>query len=566
MLSDPKKHDEGECARFTAISCPSIEIVEHVIVRLILTSSRNFVALSLAVLCAVVSCRNLIGLDGYSVADDGAGNGAGNGNGAGTGNSGGSSVEGGDAGVEPGEGGTSGAPDDNGGAAGASGSSESGGSSGTSGSGGQSGSAGTSGSAGSSGSAGGGGGPAVCPGGCDDSNDCTTDSCVLGSCAHDALPLDTACGVARTCDAQSYCVRCRDTAAGLAQDFGCSPSAPVCVGTGLDAVCGGCTVAADCNDGNECTTETCSAGKCVFATVAAGSACTAGVCNGTASMEKCVACADTAAGATQDAGCTSAKRVCDPSGTPTCYECLSGADCASDSVSCTVETCTNHVCSHVATDSQCAASTDVCKPNKCDAAQGCKQVDISAQTTLIDADTVGNGSFELGTEPATGWNEDGKYWITRDCGTTTGCTPGSNNGKIKASAGRALAWMGGVNDAGIGDLSKTLLLPAGARSLRIRADLNFQTVNKTVMNRDYFELRLMDAAYVQIGSPLLSLSNTDAVTGSTHPWTFDGVDKTVDVSAYAGKVVTISFWTSCDTAYITDFYLDNVRVTATVCQ
>ena len=66
-------------------------------------------------------------------------------------------------------------------------------------------------------------GPAACPGGCDDTNDCTTDRCVLGSCAHDALPVGTACGVARTCDAQSLCVRCRDTAAGIAQDVGCSP-------------------------------------------------------------------------------------------------------------------------------------------------------------------------------------------------------------------------------------------------------------------------------------------------------------------------------------------------------
>ncbi|HEY0468674.1 MAG TPA: hypothetical protein VGC79_30980, partial [Polyangiaceae bacterium] len=294
----------------------------------------------------------------------------------------------------------------------------------------------------------------------------------------------------------------------------------------------------DCNDGNECTADACTAGKCTFSTLAAGSQCATGVCNGTASTEKCVACVDTGAGATQDPGCTPAKPVCDASGsTPTCYECLTGSDCATDNLVCTAETCTNHVCSHV---------------------------DITSQKTLIDADTIGNGSFELGTQPATGWAEDGKYWITKDCG-ATGCTPGSNSGKTKANPGKVLAWLGGILDAGVGDLSQTLVLPAGAQALRIKADTNFQTSNKTTANKDYFQVRLMDASYVQIGSPLLSKSNLDAVTGNTHPWVPDGVDVTVDVSAHAGKVVSISFWSSSDMALITDFFLDNVRVTATIC-
>lgn len=293
----------------------------------------------------------------------------------------------------------------------------------------------------------------------------------------------------------------------------------------------------DCNDGNECTTEACTGGKCVFGTVPAGNACSTGVCNGSASSEKCAACVDNAAGSTQDAGCTSGKPVCDASGTPTCYECLNDSDCATDNEPCTAERCTNHVCSHV---------------------------DISTQTTLVDA-SVGNGSFELGSKPATGWAEDGEYWITQDCG-TAGCTPGSNTGLTKASAGKSLAWLGGILDAGIGDLSKTLVLPAGATKLRILADTNFQTQSQVATNKDSFQVRLMDADYIQIGSPLLTKTNADAQTGSTHPWTANGVDVTAAVSAHAGKVVSVSFWSSCDTASVTDFYVDNVRIAVTTCQ
>jgi len=244
---------------------------------------------------------------------------------------------------------------------------------------------------------------------------------------------------------------------------------------------------------------------------------------------------------------------------------MSSADCATDNVSCTVETCTGHVCSHVASDASCNASGDVCKPNKCDAVLSCKQVDISSQSILIDAATVGNGSFELGKKPATGWSEDGPYWIAKDCG-TTGCQPGSNSALTKASVGKSLAWLGGVLDAGVGDLSQALMLPTGTRTLHIQADTNFQTQSTAAENEDSFEVRLMDADYVQIGAPLLSKSSADAQTGTTHPWTLNGVDVTVDASAHAGKVVSLSFWSSCDTASITDFFVDNVRVTATVCK
>jgi hypothetical protein len=558
--------------------------------------------LALTSVCLAAGCENLIGLSEYSVAEGGgqnsaagALNSAGGGAAAGrpavveagavgvsAGASGNDELAGsggeltGSAGLTGGGGstgsaglsGTSGATGSSG-ASGAAGSTGSGGSGGSAGS---SGSSGRSGSAGSSGSSGSGGGPVGCLQGCDDSNDCTDDSCVASQCVHQPLGLGVACNIGRTCDAQNLCVRCRDTAPGTGRDTGCLPAAPVCLGTGLDATCGGCATAADCSDGNECTTEACQTGQCVITPVAAGQACTGGVCNGLANSEKCVACADTAAGAGQDAGCSSSLPVCDSSATPACRACVQAADCASDNVSCTVETCSNHVCSHVATDSQCAPSGDVCKPNKCDLTLGCKQVDVTSLVALITADAAnGNGSFEAGMPattmpahprgPATGWSEGGVNWITNDCANSA-C-----NGTV-ASAGTVLAWFGGDANAGVQDLRHLLSLLGGTTKLHIQADTNLQTASRAGTNHDLFQVRLLDSSNTQIGATLFSKSNADAQIGPSFAWTPNGIDLTVDVSAYAGKDVFLSFWSSNDTNMntISNFFVDNVRVTATVCK
>jgi len=532
-----------------------------------LGSSRIFIGLSFGCACIVAGCGNLIGLGDYSVADATAGN---SGAGAG-GNIGRSGANGGSAGQDLGEGGTSGASDDNA-AAGASGAAE------TAGAAGDGGSAGASGSAGNGASAGVGGAPASCPAGCDDSNDCTIDRCVSGACVNEPLAVGAACGVARSCDDQAVCVRCRDTAAGTAQDFGCSSTAPICLGTGLDAACAGCTTATDCNDGNECTSEACSAGKCVFAPVAAGSACSGGVCNGTSSAEKCVACANTASGSAQDAGCTSANPVCDASGTPTCYQCLTNTDCATDNVSCTVETCSNHLCSHVATDSLCSSSNDVCKPNKCNVTLDCKQVDISLSKPVIGlGSSQGNGGFEAQSgSSAAGWADVGGYIMIYNCA-SSGTPPGpgcpSSNGTTytHSTGGDYLAWLGGTKGATVTGIDHLIVLPPGSVKLQVVADINFQTKSTSTSNKDYIEVRLLKSDKGQVGSALYAASNANAQTGSARAWTKDvALGPAVDVSAYAaahpGEDSYVSFWSSVDSSNTTDFFIDNVRVTATVCQ
>ena len=521
----------------------------HVTVASILGSYRYFVGLVLASLCAVPACSNLIGLNGYSVGGEGGGEPEGRArNDAGRAGAalGGDSSGGGAAGdTTIGDAGNDGVLN--------------GGSTGHAGSGGSAGNGETAGAANS------------CPDSCDDGNECTDDACVSAKCVHQPVAVGTDCGTGQSCDADAICVRCRDTAPGTGRDVGCPASAPVCVGTGSDAVCGGCTIDDDCDDGNECTTEVCAKTKCVVTPVDAGGACTDGICNGTA-PEKCVACIDDASGGNKDSGCSNAKPVCDAGDTPTCYQCVKDADCATDNVSCTVETCSNHVCTHVATDSKCP-STDACNPGKCDATTGCTTTPITPTSLVLINASKNNGSFETGSSPSTpkqnpaaGWNEDGPYYLTKNC--SSGCIPASNNGATTASAGKVLAWLGGAEDAGESDLNRVISLPAGAVSLHIQADTNFQTASTAASNDDQFQVRLMDAVYEQIGAALYSKSASDAQLGDTHVWTTNGIDVTADETALGGQDVSISFWSSVDTDpdTITDFFMDNVRISVTYCQ
>lgn len=450
-------------------------------------SSRHFVVLSFVGLSAVSGCGNLLGLGGYSVADEDAENG-----GAGTGNSGGN--------VAGGLGGEGGAL---GGKSGAEGGRNTAGGSVT-------------GAAGSGGE-------------------------LIAEAGTGGVP---------------------DASAGAAGEGG-----------GPDATA--CSTPADCNDSNECTVDSCSSAVCVFAAVAAGSACATGVCNGAAVAPKCVACADTASGSVQDAGCTSAKPVCDPSGTPTCYACNTNSDCVSDGVSCTIETCTNHVCSHVPTDSQCAPSGDQCLPNKCDAVANCKQVDISSLKPIITTATDGgNGGFEAVTAApppndtevtANGWSETGTYFTIYQCG-SGGCD-GANGTTFPqtpiSAGGNSIAWTG---IAGVTELYRPISLPSGTTKVQLLVDINFQTKSTAATNHDYFEVRLLDANFVQVGTPLIALSNANAQTGTAHAWTKDGINVTRDVSSLAGKSAHLMFWSTVDATLRTDFFFDNVRLVATVCQ
>ncbi len=137
-----------------------------------------------------------------------------------------------------------------------------------------------------------------------------------------------------------------------------------------------CTTAADCDDGNACTTDSCDAGACTYATIADCVPCTTaadcddrnpcttdtcsanGVCEHVA-QEGCIPCA-TAADCDDRNPCTTdacgAAGSCQISAIPGCQRCDTAADC-DDGNPCTTDGCTGGVCGH----------TDVpgCGPEQC---------------------------------------------------------------------------------------------------------------------------------------------------------------------------------------------------------
>jgi hypothetical protein len=352
------------------------------------------------------------------------------------------------------------------------------------------------------------------------------------------------------------------------------------MGTGTAATCAGCTKDADCDDGNDCTTEKCTTSSCVFSPVAAGLTCSGGVCNGSANAEKCVACLDDAVAPAKDSGCSVAAPDCDPTGSAACYACVKDTDCASDGVSCTNDTCLNHACKHVADDSKCTASGNACKPNRCDATLDCKQVDITITTPLITASsTLGNGNFEdgtgktktMGSGTAAGWEDVGDDPVIYNCVGTP--TPPSSGGCIGSAAttfmanaadGNLLAWFAGTTYATVDELQRLVHLPVGTITLLIQADTNVQTKSVAASNMDSFDVRLLDSSHAQIGAAVVTLSNTTAQTATANG-TLNGINKSVNVAAQAGNDVYLSLRATVDAALPTDFFIDNVRVAATVC-
>ncbi|MEZ4287363.1 MAG: hypothetical protein R3A47_04300 [Polyangiales bacterium] len=176
---------------------------------------------------------------------------------------------------------------------------------------------------------------------CDDLNSCTADTCVSQECSFSARALGDSCagGVCNGDAMAPACVVCVDNGAGT--DAGCTAGAPDCVNSG-GLKCTGCGTNADCEDGNECTTNTCGSGTCGTAATAAGTSCNGGdgVCNGNASAPACVVCIDDVAGSGMDSGCTVAEPFCDRSGaTPVCAECLDSGSCGSGEI-CVAGACT----------------------------------------------------------------------------------------------------------------------------------------------------------------------------------------------------------------------------------
>lgn len=169
---------------------------------------------------------------------------------------------------------------------------------------------------------------------------------------------------------------------------------------------------------------------------------------------------------------------------------------------------------------------------------------------------------------ADGWLETGDYYIIYNCG-SGGCS--GVNGTTYAQTpiavgGNFVAWTGSKLDSGVTQLYRPISLPAGTTAVQLLVDINFQTKSTATTNLDYFEVRLLDSDFAQIGTPLAALSNVTAQTSSARAWTKDGINVTRPLSAPIKKEAFLMFWTSVDTTLRTDFFFDNVRLIATVCK
>ena len=128
------------------------------------------------------------------------------------------------------------------------------------------------------------GGPAPV---CNDDNLCTTDSCDAASgCKYTANTAQ--CDDGNKCTLGDVCksATCTAGSAKVCSDSdnctsdSCDPAGGSCVFKPIIGCGGNCAAYTDCNDGNVCTTDNCSAGKCVFSNHTSpcndGDACTGG--------------------------------------------------------------------------------------------------------------------------------------------------------------------------------------------------------------------------------------------------------------------------------------------------
>ncbi len=329
---------------------------------------------------------------------------------------------------------------------------------------------------------------------CDDSNGCTTDTCVIaadateGECDSVAACEDDLC-------VDDACVECLD-------DAGCD-NADVCDGSET-CVAGACTdgTALDCDDADLCTDDACDA--------------TDG-CSNTA-----VACAD---GETcVDGGCV--------------LVCAADADC-DDSDLCTTDTCVDTACSNVAvdcnddvacTDDSCDGTTGAClNADNCAAGTECDAATGTCVTAVctVDAD-CDNGTFCDGTETcdvATGSCVDG----TRPCNDADGVGCTDATATESCAEGDAAAVCTACP-------SVTLDFTLGQDNLTgtsgdddFLAALEFNTGSGTQI------------ATIQTGDSANGLAGTDTLTASVNGTaavpTLAGIE-TIDVTAFAATTIT----------------------------
>ncbi|MER6026048.1 M1 family aminopeptidase [Streptomyces sp. NPDC001851] len=154
----------------------------------------------------------------------------------------------------------------------------------------------------------------------------------------------------------------------------------------------------------------------------------------------------------------------------------------------------------------------------------------AAPAACTPAQVVGNGGFESGTSP---WSTSSSTVVT------------SRSGEA-AHGGSSYAWLDGTGSTHTDTLSQSVTIPAGCDAATLTFWLHIDT-DETTSSTAY------DKLTARIGSTTLATySNLDENTGY--------VRKSVDVSAYAGQTVTLSFTGAEDSSLQTSFVLDDIAL------
>jgi cysteine-rich repeat protein len=306
----------------------------------------------------------------------------------------------------------------------------------------------------------------VAPGGCvatprtgsctDDGNPCTTDTCSASTCTHPARANGTSCSDGAFCTLGEACQsgvcsggtpNCLDnnpcTVDNCLEASDTCSNAPATPGTGCTDN-NACTVGDSCNvlgicqpgttmtcdDGNECTTDTCNpASGCVFtprtgACTDDGNSCTNDVCSGTACTHPARANGSTCSdGQFCTVGETCQAGSCG-GGTPNCI----------DNNSCTVDSCDelNDACSNTPAGSgtSCTDNNACTDPDTCDGSGTCVAGPARVCDDLNECTNDGcNPASGCTTTPRTGACTDDGNSCTDDVCAASACThPNRSNG------------------------------------------------------------------------------------------------------------------------------------------
>ncbi|MCB9740334.1 MAG: hypothetical protein H6747_13820 [Deltaproteobacteria bacterium] len=208
--------------------------------------------------------------------------------------------------------------------------------------------------------------------------------------------------------------------------------------TGPDCATQGCSSAADCDDGNPCTADTCTATVCAHTPVATSTACDDG--NACTTGEACSGGLCTPGTALDcDDGDPCNKDVCLPASG--CVHITSVTSACDDANACTTNDTCNKKTGCVGTAVDCD-DANTCTTDACDPATGCTHVDLANGATCTDGNAcTGPDACQSGVCVPSGalTCDDGNPCTADSCDATSGCVHATTAGAFCGGAGLCLA-------------------------------------------------------------------------------------------------------------------------------